>query len=345
MGAVIAGQAAVAAWQSGIPYYSKSTGQKLAEIERAFGFTIDSATVEDHERLASLRWQLSSRIGKSNRCSTRALAKFFFSYVKNGRRLLHDRELIAATIEGLVGEFGRVGAESPCAMGSRGTLDSLDAATVNELMGRYHFLGYGRADGWHLGLRSGEGPDNLLAVATFSDWDIGHADSALRQLGVDRSEVLVLARLLSVSGGRITLSQFIAQLVRWVRRELPHIKIITTYCNPNAGHYGTVYRGANFLPLCAEEHPFIPFHDGEYISPRKLIALCDAEGVDHCKRVIRPSAVKPIPLLLYYYPVRLPKKAQHFQAVTCRHPYPFDLPIPMTGQGCFVENAHLSSMT
>jgi hypothetical protein len=346
MEAVIAGQAADNAWQSDIPFYSKSPGQKLAEIERAFGFAIDPSTVEDHERLARLRWELQSRIGKTNPRSTRTLAKLFFSYVKYGRRLLHDRELIAATIEDLVGKFGGVdAANSTCAGGPRGSLGDLDPATVNELMGSYHFLGYGRGDGRHLGLRSREGTNTLLAVATFSAWDIGHADLALRQLEVDRSEVLVLARLLSISGGRITLSQFIAQLVRWVRRELPHIKIITTYCNPNAGHYGTVYRGANFLPLCAEEHPFIPFHDGEYISPRKLTALCDAEGVDHCKRIIRPSAVKPIPLLLYYYPVRLPKRAQHFQVMTCGHPYPFDLPIPMAGQGDFVENAHLSSLT
>jgi hypothetical protein len=326
---------AVVAWQSDIPFsdipfYSKSPGQKLAEIERAFGFKIDPATFEDHERLASLRWEVQSRIGKSNLCSTRALAKFFFSYVKHGPRLLHDRALIAATINNLVGEFGGADtASTPLAGPVRGTLENLEAAAVNELMHSYHFLGYGRADGRHLGLRSSEG--TLLAAATFSDWDIDHANLALGQLRVDRSEVLVLARLLSVSGGRITLSQFIAQLVRWVRRELPHIKIIATYCNPNAGHYGTVYRGANFLPLCAEEHPFVPFLDGEYVSPRRLAELGRLEGMEYCKRVISPGAVKPIPLLLYYYPVRLARKARQFQVATCRHPDPFDLPIPTAG--------------
>jgi len=347
MEAVIAGRAAVNAWQSDIPFYSKSPGQKLAEIERAFGFKIDPSTVEDHEGLARLRWELQSRIGKTNPCSTRALAKLFFSYVKYGRRLLHDRELTVATMAELVAEFGGISgidaANNACAQSQQWSLETLDAATVNEMMGRYHFLGYGRDDGWHLGLRSRDGTGPLLAVATFSAWDTAHADSSLRQLGLDRSEVLVLARLLSVSGGRITLSQFIAQLVRWVRKELPHVKIITTYCNPNAGHYGTVYRGANFLPLCAEEHPFIPFQDGEYISPRKLTALCDAEGAEHCKQVIRPSAAKPIPLLLYYYPVRLGKKARQIQVMTCKHPYPFDLPIPAAEKSNFAGSADLSS--
>jgi hypothetical protein len=346
MEAAIAGRAAVNAWQSDIPFYSKSPSQKLAEIERAFGFKIDPSTVEDHECLASLRWQLQSSIGKSNPCSTRALAKLFFSYVKHGRRLLHDRELAAVTMAELTAEFGGISGIDPpdnaCDGDEQGGLETLDAATVNELMEGYHFLGYGRNDGLHLGLRSREKTGPLLAVATFSDWDIDHSDSSLRQLGLERSEVLVLARLLSISRGRITLSHFIAQLVKWVRRERPKIKIITTYCNPNAGHYGTVYRGANFLPLCAEEHPYIPFHDGEYISPRNLTALCDAEGIDHCRSVVRPSAIKPIPLLLYYYPVRLAKKARQIQVMTCEHPYPF-LPIPTAEEGNFVGNAHLSS--
>jgi hypothetical protein len=326
-----AGRTALNAWQSDIPFYSKSPSLKLNEIERAFGFKINPSTVEDHESLASLRWELQSRIGKSNPCSTRALAKLFFSYVKYGPRLLRDKALAAATIEKLVAEFDGISvidaANNACAPSQQGSLETLDADTVNELMGTYHFLGYGRGDGLHLGLRSKQGAGIPLAVATLSAWDTDHADSALRQLGLDRSEVLVLARLLSLSGGRITLSQFIAQLVKWVRRELPHIKIITTYCNPNAGHYGTVYRGANFLPLCAEEHSFIPFHDGEYVSPRKLTALCNAEGAEHCKQFIRPSAVKPIPLLLYYYPVRLGRKRRQIQVMTCKHPYPFDLPI------------------
>jgi hypothetical protein len=332
----------VVAWQSDIPFsdirfYRKSLGQKLAEIEQAFGFKIDRSTAEDHESLAGLRWRLQCRIGKSNPFSARALAKLFFSYVKYGPRLLHDEKLIADTIEDLVDRFGRIGAlRNTCARGE--SLEIPDPAIVNELMDRYHFLGYGRSDGCHLGLRCKD-VNNLQAVATFSDWDIDHADPALRQLGVDRSEVLVLTRLLSVSGGRITLSQFISQLVRWVRRELPHIKIITTYCNPNAGHYGTVYRGANFLPLCAEEHPYIPFHDGEYISPRKLKALWDVNGTEYCKRVIQPSAVKPIPLLLYYYPVRLGRKARQIQVMTCKHPYPFDVSVPAAEEGNFVRNA------
>jgi hypothetical protein len=347
MDAIIAGRAAIDAWQLDIPFYSKSAGQKLAEIERAFGFTIDPYAVEDHEKLASLRWELQGRIGKSNPCSTRALAKLFFSYAKFGRRLLEDRELAAATMADLAVEFGGISgfdaANNARERDKRGNLEILDAAAVNALMERYHFLGYGRGSSLHLGVRSREGTGPLQEVATFSDWDIDHADTSLRQLGVERSEVLVLSRLLSISRKQITLSRFIAQLVKWVRRELPHIKIITTYCNPNAGHYGTVYRGANFLPLCAEEHPFIPFHQGEYISPRKLTALCEAEGIERCKSVVRPSPAKPIPLLLYYYPVRLGKKARQIQVMTCKHPYPLELPIPTAEEGNFVGNAYLSS--
>jgi hypothetical protein len=323
---------AVVAWQSNIAYFSKSAGQKLIELERTFGFKIDSVIVEDHENLAGLRWELQSRIGKNNPYSTRALSKLFFAYLKHGSHFLDDNELTRDTINSLAEAFGRPGVhKGECVGGTPGTLETLGGARVNELMREYHFLGYGRSDGWHVGLRSRDGAGDPLAIASFSAWDISHADLALRRLEVDRSEVLVLTRLLSVPGGRITLSQFIAQLVKWVRRELPHIRIIASYCNPNAGHYGTVYRGANFRPLCLEEHPFVPFRAGDYVSPRQLAELCRVHGVTSCERMIDPSAFKPIPLLLYYYPVRRSRRAQHVQVPTCSHPYPFALSVPRHG--------------
>jgi len=55
--------------------------------------------------------------------------------------------------------------------------------------------------------------------------------------------------------------------------------------NPNAGTYGTVYRGGqNFLPLVAEEHP-LSRSKTEIHFTWKLTALCDAEGAEHCKQV------------------------------------------------------------
>jgi hypothetical protein len=101
------------------------------------------------------------------------------------------------------------------------------------------------------------------------------------------------------------------------------IKAIATYCNPNAGHYGTVYRGANFIPLCFEKHAFVPFRGEEYVSPRKFQQLCDQHENGSLGGDLRPGTVLPIPLLLYWYPVRGKGKAKRALG-SCEYPYPGD---------------------
>ena len=321
---------ASADWQSNLRFYTKSTTKKLIEIGQAFGFQMEPGVLNDHEELAELRWRLQDRIGKDNPCATRALTKLYFAYLSRGRAFLHEEHLITQLFEELRDRFGNIAdsiakVKSPQ---SRGGLVILDAETVNELMSEYHFLGYGRSDGHHVGLNCQDRGGGLLAVATFSPWDVGHATPILQQIGIAPAEVLVLSRLLSVPGEqRPTLSQFIAQLIRWVRREMPEIKMIATYCNPNAGHYGTVYRGANFLPLCTETHPFVPFAGNEYVSPRKFGELYDRDGAAKCGSTLRAGPIKPIPLLIYYYPVRLSGEQRRRIGVGhCIHPYPMDLP-------------------
>jgi hypothetical protein len=164
-----------------------------------------------------------------------------------------------------------------------------------------------------------------VAAATLSRWDLDHAAHVLQAIEVDPSDVLVLSRLLSLPGTqKLTLSQFIAQLNTWIRRNMRTIKMIVTYCNPNAGHYGTVYRGANFRPLCTEEHAFIPFLGDEYVSPRKCKELF--QGGSKSLRLLRPSTVTPMPLLIYYYPLRLTnEECKDIHVGHCLHPYPVEV--------------------
>src|SRR5260370_4280865 len=316
-------------WQSKIRFYTKSVSQKLREIGDDFGFEIEQNVLNDHEDLAALRWQLQELLGKNNYCATRALTKLYFAYINHGQTLLRDEILISQLFADLVAKFGSV-SKSVAASNSqtpRGEIVAMDGETVNSLMNKYHFLGYGRSDSYHLGMRCEGTASSPLAAATFSPWDLDHATPILQRFGIKPSAVLVLSRLLSVPGtGRLTLSQFIAQLNHWVRKEMRQIKMIATYCNPNAGHYGTVYRGAKFLPLCTETHACIPFLDNEYVSPRKCSELCHLYGAEKCRSILRPSQVKPLPLLIYYYPVRM-SSAERRQMVVghCVQPYPVDL--------------------
>jgi hypothetical protein len=313
-----------AEWQSSVPYYSKSASQKLKGIADAFGFAIDSRILDDHEELATLRWKLQCGLGKENPVATKALTKLFFAYLKDGHEFLYDKDAVDQLLETLISEYRDYDVQTNVSSAQGGQLKVLEAAAANPLIAKYHFLGYGRDDGLHLGLQCGEGTDGLTAVATFSPWDIDHADHTLDELGIAKSEILVLSRLLSVPGRRrVALSQFIAQLVGWVHREMKGIKAIATYCNPNAGHYGTVYRGANFIPLCFEEHAFVPFMDEKYVSPRKYQQLCEQHENGLLAGKLRAGAVTPIPLLLYWYPVRGKRNAR--RVLGCKYPYPDNL--------------------
>jgi len=319
-----------AEWQSSVPYYSKSASQKLRGIADAFGFAIDPRIIDDHEQLATLRWKLQCGLGRDNPVATKALTKLFFTYLKGGRDFLYDKDAIDRLFEKLIGQYGVYDIQTSISPPEGGQLKVLEAAEVNPLIAKYHFLGYGRDDGLHLGLQCKTASDGLMAVATFSPWDIDHADHILDQLGIAKSEILILSRLLSVPGKRrVALSQFIAQLMGWVHKERKDIKGVATYCNPNAGHYGTVYRGANFIPLCFEKHAFVPFMDEEYVSPRKYQQLCDQHENGPLDGNLRPGAVTPIPLLLYWYPLRARGKARRALG-SCEYPYPDNLINPRT---------------
>jgi hypothetical protein len=316
-------------WQSQIKFF-KSTTKKLREIGESFQFAISEDVLEHHEKLGALRWKLQERLGKNNYSATKALTRLYFSYLNHGPVLFSDKGLSSKIIDDLAVEFP---SEESCSAETTNDRDSaplrthiaaVDSATVDPLMRKYHFLGYGRSDSLQLGMYADDRKEHMLAAATLSRWDLDHAAHVLEKLEIDPSEVLVLSRLLSLPGERrLTLSQFIAQLNSWIRRNMRAIKMIVTYCNPNAGHYGTVYRGANFKPLCTESHPLIPFMNGEYVSPRKCWELFTQHDASTCLQLLRSGAVTPMPLLIYCYPLRLPNKK--IAVGHCSYPYPAEL--------------------
>src|SRR5260370_22441600 len=164
-------------WQSKVRFYTKSVSQKLREIGHDFGFEIEPNVLNDHEDLAVRRWQLQEFLGKNNYCATRALTKLYFAYINHGRTLLRDEILISQLFADLVGKFGSV-SKSVAASNSqtpRGEIVPMDGETVNSLMNKYHFLGYGRSDSYHLGMRCGGTASSPLAAVTFSPRDLDPA--------------------------------------------------------------------------------------------------------------------------------------------------------------------------
>jgi hypothetical protein len=295
------------AWEATIPFYAKSVATKLEEMSKAFGFGISQEILNDHTQLAILRWQLSQALGSDNPVGTKALTKLFFAYLRDGRKFLYHKQAVDNLFSKLITEYDK--RIKIVQFNDKEEIDIIEPKAANALISNFHFLGYGRDNSFHIG--------NRVGIGSFSPWDIKQAEPILEKMGLVPEDVLVLSRLLSIPGGnKIALSQFISQLFTWIKRNRKEIKAIVTYCNPNIGHYGTVYRGANFLPMCYEEHEFAAFLNGEHISPRQYQYTT---GKDKVKK----SPV-PIPLLLYWYPLRGIKATQKIGYGNCKYPYPED---------------------
>jgi hypothetical protein len=290
-------------WSATIPFYAKSVSTKLEEMSKVFGFEISQEILNDHVQLANYRWQLTQSLGRDNPVSTKALTKLFMAYLKDGRKFLYHKQAVNDLFAKLINEYdNRIRIVQ---FNDREDIHIIDSRVANQLISQYHFLGYGRDNSSHIG--------NKFGIGSFSPWDMHHANHILEVMGLESKEVLVLSRLLSLPGEeKITLSQFISQLFDWVRKNNKEIRAIATYCNPNIGHYGTVYRGANFLPMCYETHDFAPFLGEEYISPRQYQYLDDKENVKKCSM--------PIPLLLYWYPL-YGKNYPKVGYGSCKYPY------------------------
>ncbi len=78
---------------------------------------------------------------------------------------------------------------------------------------------------------------------------------------------------------------FMAQGVKWVRREHPEVDLLISYADPSAGHKGTIYKAGNWIPDGRT--------DDERKSPR-----CDyahpTTGKKYSRRSHVPEGVEPI---------------------------------------------------
>jgi hypothetical protein len=295
----------------------KTATQFLETAEREFGLAIAPWVKSAHETLWLLQRQLRGRLARSpnlvNPFEVRVTTRLYFEYMRRGHALLDSPSAVQQLLDDLVHRQMEHKTQSAPADFHR-----LDAAAANRLLTDHHFLGYGRKDAALY-----VGKSTLTNIAVYSPWDLHHANRALDSLELDKSEVLVLSRLLNVPGTpKSELSKFIAQSMRWVRKMMPQIKAILTYVNPNIGHYGIVYRGANFLPLCIEHHPFYLFLDCEYKTPRSALELYAQHGVANGMKI---GSVPPLPHFLLWYPLRMRAGPTPLLAEPCTLQYPADI--------------------
>jgi hypothetical protein len=120
----------------------------------------------------------------------------------------------------------------------------------------YHYLGSYREDGIHLGLYTtleNSRDWSLLSIATLSPFDLSHMIAALPS-GIAPEQTMVLSRLFAFNWcPRNTISYMLGRVFEWIKEELPGIKLLVTYLNPNLGFDGSVYKATNWILLGLEK--------------------------------------------------------------------------------------------
>lgn len=130
-----------------------------------------------------------------------------------------------------------------------------------------HYLGSPRR-GLHLGLALGATP--VVACITLSELDIETIAAGLPD-GVSPAEVLVLSRLCSrPTSQRNILSFSLARARNWLSDQAPGIRHLVTYCDPNLGFSGSVYRAAGWSLLFRETKAAYYYLDGEFATHRRV---------------------------------------------------------------------------
>ena len=154
------------------------------------------------------------------------------------------------------------------------TLELVPHITASDIHRSLHYLGSPRSSGIHLGLFAAGGDRNagrLLSLVTLSSFDLEHLSNSMFP-GYRCTEVLVVSRIVTMDGSpRNTGSYALGRAFDWVRKNLPEVKCLVTYCNPNLAFSGALYKATNWVLIGFEHKRRNLYVDGYYVTDREII--------------------------------------------------------------------------
>ena len=187
-------------------------------------------------------------------------------------------------------------------------LDIVESTVAQAIHTAYHYLGSARRDAIHLGLRCNSCSthrNKLLSLVALSPLDIPHLINALPS-NVNRNEVLVLSRLFAFNNvPSNTISFTLGRVFKWLRNELPNIKMLISYLDPNIGFSGSVYRATNWKIFAREKKTRYLYIDSKYVTDRYVIETYGSTNLSTLQKIlgsrIKRSKMPVQPLDIYYY--------------------------------------------
>lgn len=108
---------------------------------------------------------------------------------------------------------------------------------------------------------------------------------------LDSSDYLEIGRMCMLDEmPRNSESQMLAAVIRWIKANLPEIKVLFTWADGMLGKCGYVYQAANFLYVGASQTD-IYLKDGYKIHPRQTKNIF-GNGPDDTRKTVRPTVVQ-----------------------------------------------------
>jgi hypothetical protein len=137
---------------------------------------------------------------------------------------------------------------------------------------RFHYIRSYHPGCIHLALFLQSHPQVPAALASLSSLDIQHLDWLFAS-PEEKERVLVLTRLFAFDWApRNSISYLLGHVGKWTKRNLPKVRALLTYINPNLGFTGSSFLAANWHPFLEKTVAYSYFED-TYITYRKLSSL------------------------------------------------------------------------
>jgi hypothetical protein len=143
---------------------------------------------------------------------------------------------------------------------------------------RFHYISSFHEGIAHLGLYDVGQPEIPMALASLAPMDI-RVLYPLFPSARERLRTLVISRVFALEWApRNTISYLLSQVSRWIRTNLPSVKSLFTFLNPNLGFSGSSFRASNWK-LFLEVEPVASYLDGNYLTYRTLVNLTPVKRV------------------------------------------------------------------
>jgi hypothetical protein len=138
----------------------------------------------------------------------------------------------------------------------------------------FHYLASYHEGVVHLGLFEKDDTEFPMALASLSPMDIRRLYTTFPTSEV-RKKILVLSRVFAFDWApRNTISYLLSNVDGWLRRNIPEIKSLLTFLNPNLGFSGASLRASNWNTFL-ELEPVSSYIRGNYVPYRLMLGLPD----------------------------------------------------------------------